>query len=293
MYPFSFSKHAAALYAALILAVFCAGVWGVVYAETPHLSGVLTFAVLNVGQGDALYIESPTGVQLLVDGGPDDSLLRELPVVMPALDRSVDVVIATHPDADHIGGFSDLLDRYEVGVFISPGIYKDTATAKTLETKVDEKQILRVVARRGMLLDLGGGAMLQILYPDRDVSVLPGNRANEGCIVAKLIYKDTSALLTCDAPATTEARLLQIVRGELASDILKVPHHGSKYSSTEPFIAAAHPAIAVISVGKNSYGHPTGQTLDRLTARDIEILRTDQEGTIVFRSDGVTFSRDQ
>ena len=97
----------------------------------PALSGMLTFAVLNVGQGDALY-KSPTGVQLLVDGGPDDSLLRELPVVMPALDRSVDVVIATHPDADHIGGFSGLLDRYEVGVFISPGIYKDTATAKHL-----------------------------------------------------------------------------------------------------------------------------------------------------------------
>ena len=270
--------------------LFCSGVWSVVYAETPHSSGILTFAVLDIGQGDALYIESPAGVQVVVDGGPDDSLLRALPAVMPALDRSLDAIIETHPDSDHIGGFSGLLNRYEVGVFISPGIPKDTATAKKLEQRVDEKKIPRVIARRGMSLDLGDGARLDILYPDRDVSTLPGSRANEGCIVAKLVYKNTSALLACDAPALTEVRLLQIAPEELESDILKVPHHGSKYSSTEAFIDAVHPAAAVISVGKNSYGHPTNQTLDRLAARDIEVLRTDEKGTIVCKSDGAKFS---
>ena len=91
------------------LFLFCSGVWSVVYAETPHSSGILTFAVLDIGQGDALYIESPAGVQVVVDGGPDDSLLRALPAVMPALDRSLDAIIETHPDADHIGGFSGLM----------------------------------------------------------------------------------------------------------------------------------------------------------------------------------------
>jgi len=106
------------------LVIFCATVWSAVYAQSAswRTGGTLTFAVLNVGQGDSLYIEGPTGIQVVVDGGPDGSLLRELPKVMPLFDRSLDAVIETHPDADHISGFIDLLKRYEVGYFIEPGI---------------------------------------------------------------------------------------------------------------------------------------------------------------------------
>ena len=163
-----FSKYTILSVLVGVLFAACLSVWFAVCSATP--SGVLTFAVLNVGQGDALYIESPTGVQVLIDGGPDSSLLRELPKVMPLFDRSLDAVIATHPDQDHIAGLVDVLRRYEVGVFVEPGIPKPTATARALEEEVKERAVPKFLGRRGLVLDLGGGAQLVILFPDHDVT---------------------------------------------------------------------------------------------------------------------------
>jgi len=210
---------------------------------------------------------------------------------MPALDRTLDAIIETHPDADHIGGFSELLNRYEVGVFISPGIPKDTATAKKLEQQVDEKNIPRIVARRGLSLDLGEGAVLYVLYPDRDVSGLPNNKVNEGGIVARLVYGESEVLLMADVGKVVETRLVQLDGAGLESDLLKVSHHGSRFSTGEPFVSIVSPEVAVISVGKNSYGHPTPEALFVLKKAGAEILRTDQEGTVVFTSDGKHFTR--
>lgn len=260
-------------------------VWVLVCAATPR--GVLTVAVLDVGQGDAIYIESPTGVQVVVDGGPSSALLWQLPKVMPPFDRSLDALVATHPDLDHIGGFVDLVGRYSVGAFVSPGIPKDTASAAALEQEITDNNIPHYIARRGMTIDVGGGAYIEVLYPDRDVSRLNQNIANEGCVVARLVYREVSMLLACDMSADMEEHLLELGAGELASDILKVAHHGSKYSSTDAFVAAVAPAFAAISVGaRNTYGHPAQPTLERLEAAGAAVLRTDQEGTIVFKSDG-------
>lgn len=275
---------------ALFLVLVCAGIWSAVYAETPHSSGLLTVAVLDVGQGDSIYIESPTGVQVLIDGGPGSAVLRALPEVLPMGDRSLDAIIATHPDADHISGFIDVVERYEVSAYVYPGIGKDTVTAKTLERKIDEKNITRVLARRGMMLDLGGGAVLRILYPEKDVSYIPSDKANEGGIVAELVYGESEMLFMADVGSGVEARLVQIGK-ELQSDILKVGHHGSRFSSSAVFVEAVSPEVAVVSVGKNSYGHPTAQTLATLESVGAEIFRTDEEGTIIFRSDGTIFSR--
>lgn len=253
---------------------------------------MLTLALLDVGQGDALYIESPTGVQVLVDAGPDEEVLRGLGEAMPLFDRSLDAVIATHPDADHIGGFSSVLARYDVDAYIAPGITKDTATATRLESLVDERDMPRVIARRGMTLDLGAGATLEVLYPDYDVSVLPGERANEGGIVMRLRYGESEALLMADVGKGVEARVMALEGSALDSDLLKVGHHGSKHSSGEAFVAAVSPDVALISVGTdNSYGHPTQEALASLRASGAGILRTDEEGTIVLRSDGARFVR--
>lgn len=277
----------------LFLALLCIGIWSTASTHTIKKEGALTFAVLDVGQGDALYIESPTGVQVVVDAGPDSSVLTELPKVMPLLDRSLDAVIGTHPDSDHIGGFADILSRYRVGAFIEPGIPKSTKTSTSLEKEIDQQKIPRYVARRGMVLDLGGGTYIRVLYPDHDVSRLSDNKANDGCIVAQLVYKSTSVLLACDAPGVVENRVVSISTStELKSTILKVAHHGSKYSSMSSFVQAVSPAIAVISVGAhNTYGHPTAQTLNTLSRYGAEVVRTDKEGTIVFKSDGITFVR--
>jgi competence protein ComEC len=278
-----------------VLLVSCAGIWTLVYAQTP--SGVLKVAVLDIGQGDGIYIEGPTGIQVMVDAGPDDgSVLRALPAVMPPFDRSIDAVVATHPDADHVGGFIDVLKRYSIGSFVESGIIDTTQTYTTLEREVTDEHIPRYIARRGMVLDLGGGAQLRVLYPDLDVTNYT-NRTNDGAIVAHLVYGKTSVLLTADAPISVEDYLMAISSSTdpadgLTSDILKVGHHGSQYSTSPVFLAAVAPQVALISVGAhNKYGHPTQRVLDTLAAAHVPVLRTDQVGTIEYESDGKTFTR--
>jgi competence protein ComEC len=206
-------------------------------------------------------------------------------------DRTIDAVIATHPDADHIGGFVDLLPRYTVKNFIEPGIPDDTATSRKLEGETDAEGIRREKAYRGMWLDLGGGARLDILFPDFDVSTVPKDKTNDGCVVAHLVYKNTSAIFTCDAPQEVEDHLISIATStELASQLLKVGHHGSRYSSSNEFLDAVGATFAAISVGANNrYGHPTEETLARLEAHGIQIDRTDKEGTLIYVSDGNSF----
>ena len=263
-------------------------IWLIIFAQPK--TGELVVTVLNIGQGDSIYIKSPTGVEVLIDGGPDSSVLQELPKVMAYGDRTIDAVIATHPDADHIGGLVDVVPRYTIKNFIEPGISKNTATAKKLQQEVSEKNIPRVKAYRGMWLELGGGARLDILFPDFDVSTLSDDKVNDGCVVAHLVYKHTSALFTCDAPFEVEEHLLAIsTSSALKSDVLKVGHHGSKYSSSNEFLEAVDAQFAAISVGQNRYGHPTTEAINRILAHGAQLLRTDESGTIRFVSDGNTF----
>ena len=275
------------------LFAFAVGVWMVVLAETP--SGHVKVAMLNVGMGDSIYIESPTGEQVLIDSGPDDSVLRELPKVMPLFDHSLDAVVETHPDSDHISGFVDLLKRYQVGAFIEPGIIKDSKTAQTLESEILSEHIPRYIAHRGEVIDLGGGAVLQILYPDHDVSHINQNIDNDGGVVTRLVYGSTSVLLMADVSQGVERQIIADSASStdtLKSSILKVGHHGSKTSTGKALLDLVRPQVALISAGAhNMYHLPTQDTLDRLDAVGAEVLRTDQVGTIEFESDGTHFWR--
>lgn len=268
-----------------LLAAACAGIWSVALAQDPWGKGYLTLAALDVGQGDAIYLESPTGIQVLVDAGPGSAVLASLAAVMPLGDRSLDAVVATHPDADHVGGLVDLLPRYAVAAYIEPGIAKDTATAKKVLQLVEEEGSERVVARAGMTMELGGGAQLEVLHPDRDVTYIGSSKANEGAIVMRLTYGESCALLMSDVSAQIEGRLTSITHCEL----LKVGHHGSRFSTSDAFVQAVSPDIAVISVGKNSYGHPTPQALSTLHKYGADVLRTDEKGTVLCMSDGASF----
>ena len=241
---------------------------------------------LDVGQGDAILIQGPTGVQVLVDGGPDPSVLRELGSMLPFFDRTIDAVVATHPDKDHIAGLVDVLERYEVATFIESGIPSDTAPALALQAALGAEGAERVLARRGMRLVLGKGAYADILFPDRDVS---GVETNTGSIVMRVVYGDTSIMLTGDSPQAIEKYLVSL--GGLESDILKAGHHGSKTSSSEEFITQVRPAYTIFSRGcDNSYGHPHPEVVERFNALKIKILDTCAEGTITFISDGKTLS---
>lgn len=271
-----------------VLLVGTVAIWVAVFAE--ERAGVLTVAVMDVGQGDAIYIQSPTGIEVLIDGGPDSSVLRELPTLMQPFDRTLDVVIETHPDADHTAGLVDVLGRYQVRAFVEPGVPKNTATFATLLREVDEKDIPHVVARRGMQLELGGGALLEVLYPDTDVSTISSNKANDGGIVARLTYGEASMLFMADVSNKIEARLLTLDGSALDADLLKVGHHGSRTSTSDAFVKAVTPAAAIISVGKdNRYGHPTNDVLTTLERNKVKTLRTDEEGTVVFTSNGGEF----
>ena len=276
---------------ALLLALACAGIWLAVYARE-YGRGALTFAVLDIGQGDGLFVQGPTGIQVLIDAGPDTgAVLSQLSKVMPFGDRTIDAVIETHPDADHMGGLIDVLDRYKVGAFITPGIVKRSTTTGALDREMDAEHAKIYIARRGMVVDLGGGAELDVLYPDTDVSGY-GEKTNDGSIVAHLVYGKTSVMLTGDAAFDTESHLLQVSTStDLASSILKVGHHGSRTSTSDAFIAAVHPQVALISVGaRNAYGHPTEETLGRLSAAGVPVIRTDQHGIIICTSNAVAFS---
>ncbi|MEK7621772.1 MAG: ComEC/Rec2 family competence protein [Patescibacteria group bacterium] len=276
--------------------------WQVVWRETPR--GILTVAFLDIGQGDAIYIEAPNGNQVLVDGGGGRQILRALGEVMPFYDHSLDVVIATHPDADHIGGLSFVLDRFAVGAVLEPGVESDTNVYQEFKRRVDDGlprvaggppclqpceagkagARLHTLARRGLRLRLDREVTLDILFPDQDPTTWETNTAS---IVARLVYGDTAFLLTGDSPIKIEKYLLARDGKNLQADVLKAGHHGSRTSTAPEYAAAVKPQYAVISAGKNNrYGHPHREVLDTLTKLGATILRTDEAGTIIMQTDG-------
>ncbi|PIR68526.1 hypothetical protein COU49_00595 [Candidatus Nomurabacteria bacterium CG10_big_fil_rev_8_21_14_0_10_35_16] len=246
----------------------------------------LTFAMLDVGQGDALFIESSSGTQVLIDVGPPRKIIGELSRLMSPLDRYIDAVIITNPDQDHIGGFTDVLEIYKIGKIFESGTINNSKIYQNLLTEAGNKNIPRFLAKKGMKLHLGDGAVIDILFPDRDVSDWT---PNDGSIIARLTYGDTSIMLTGDSTIKTEKIILANNPSEnLASDILKVGHHGSRTSTSNSFLKAVSPKYALISNGKNNkYGHPHQEIVDTLEQFGAKILRTDLLGTIVFFCDRI------
>jgi len=248
---------------------------------------------LDVGQGDAILIESPTGVQVLVDGGPDTSVLRELGKKLSFFDRSIDAVFETHPDQDHIAGLVGVLDRYDVKTFLEPGVLNDTPVSRALRQAVIDEKANDVLVRRGMRLVLGGGAYADILFPDRDVANV---ETNTGSVVMRIVYGDTKFILTGDSPQAIENYLTSLNTKcstpgcrTLEADVLKAGHHGSKTSSSEEFVQAVNPKYVVYSRGcDNRYGHPASETVALFEKLSISTFDTCKSGTITFRSDGNT-----
>jgi len=259
-------------------------IWSVVFAE--NLTGELKVAFLDVGQGDAIFIEAPNGNQVLLDSGSNGKVLQELGKVMPFYDRTLDMIMISNPDADHIGGFLSVLERFDVSKIVEPGTLPETNVYKELEKGIAEKNFEKILGRRGQrfVLDEKDGVYLDILFPDRDVS---GLKTNDGSLVVRLVYGNSSFLLTGDAPSGLENYLVKIDGKNLQSDVLKVAHHGSRNSSSSGFLADVASEYAVISVGAgNTYGHPHKETLDRLENFNNKVLRTDELGTIIFKTDG-------
>lgn len=244
----------------------------------------LTVAFLEVGQGDAIFIETPDGVQVLIDGGPDGTVLRALGEVVSVGDRTIDVVLGTHPDKDHVAGLVDVLDRFEVNHVIRTENANDTAVSEAFDLAVKEENVPVTMARAGQEWQLGASTSLTILSPGSNPSEWESNASS---IVALLRYGEVEFLLTGDAPSGIESYLVERYGTALDVEVLKLGHHGSRTSSSEEFLAAVSPQYAVVSAGKdNSYGHPHKEVVERVGAEGAMLVSTGEQGTLVFRSDG-------
>lgn len=270
-----------------VLLCIVAIIWYAALREDRH--GTLTVSFLDIGQGDSIFIEAPSGRQMLIDGGRDTLVLRRIAQVIPWWDKTIDVLVPTHPDADHIGGLINVLARYDVALVVRSSVAGDTQMAQVLEQTIAQEGAQVVTAMRGQVVDLGDGAYLQILFPDRDVQRVA---TNDGSVVARLIYGDTAFMLTGDAPQGVEEYLVALDGSSLQSDVLKAGHHGSKTSSSPLFLGFVGPSFGVFSRGcTNTYGHPAPEVVERFKVFGIPAFDTCTDGTITFVSDGHTIVR--
>ena len=255
--------------------------WLAVYdLNKPQLLEVNFF---NVGQGEAIFIETPSRHQILIDGGPSSLILEKLAESLPFWDRTIDLIILTHPEHDHLAGLIEVLKRYKVENILWTGIVRDTSEYDEWVKLIKNEGAKIKIAQASQRINLSTYEVnrhIDILYPFENLEGQEFENSNNTSIVAKLIFGENSFLFTGDAYQSVEKKLVSRGWG-LNSDVLKVGHHGSKTSTSEEFIKQVSPEIAVISVGKdNPYQHPHQETLDTLEKYGIKILRTDKNGDI-------------
>ena len=235
----------------------------------------------EVGQGDATLISK--NYQMLVDGGPDSSVLSCLGKNMPFWDRKIEIVVTTHVEADHISGLIDVFDRYKVDNFIWSGFENDTNEFKELKKRIKKEQVNKKIVKNGDEVKFANVAF-QVLWPfnkgDSFVKDL-----NESSVVLLGSYGKFSFLLTGDIGEKTED-ILRLTNKLKEIDVLKVGHHGSKFSSSVKFLEFIKPKLAVIEVGKNRFGHQSGEVLERLRGVGARIMRTDLNRAVRVISDG-------
>jgi competence protein ComEC len=266
------------LVAGLILVVIL--VW-IAVVSLPD--GKLHVVFLDVGQGDAIFIQTPQGRQVLIDGGPDPTTLTAaLGRRLPFWDRSLDLIILTHPDADHLTGLVPVLERYRVGRVLEPGYPATSQTYVRWLELLAEKRISALLARSGVQIELEPGLVCEVLHPASDPD--PEGKANDASAVTRWTWGQVTFLLSGDIERAVEATL--VASGQsLEATVLKAPHHGSDTSSSTAFLQAVNPQLVVISVGAdNRFGHPSPEVLERLAGRTV--LRTDERGTIEVVTDG-------
>lgn len=274
------------------------------------LGNSLKVVFFNVGQGDSIFVETSRKYQILIDGGPSgEIILEKLAEQLPFWDRTIDLVILTHPDYDHLRGLLDVLDRYRVENILWTGVLKETGTFEKWLEKLKKEKTNIVIAEAGQIIK-AGLARFYILHPFENLEgQLFEKSSNDTSIVAELIFGRNTFLFPGDITKKVERKLisensyldspaiiLQSKAGvneyKLASQTLKVAHHGSKNASSREFLEEVSPEIAVISCGKdNSFGHPEQEVLSNLGEFGIKVLRTDRDDDIKFQCSDIRCQR--
>ncbi len=252
--------------------------------EVPLKGEVLRITFLDVGEGDACLIQTPTGRNILIDGGSyqagKDSLL---PLLRQKGITNIHTLVATHPDSDHIGGLLVVLDsNIRIGEVLDCGIPHTTSAYRNFLNKIEQRRTTKYSQPRAdQTLNWGDEIKVQVLNP---AHLFPDS--NNSSIVIKLTYGRISFLFTGDVEEEAEKEMVSRSGTRLKSTILKVAHHGSRNSSSYDFLQSVRPKIAIISVGKNPHGHPTKEVLDRLTRLGVKVYRTDLKGNITITTNG-------
>ena len=273
----------------LLFCVACAGKG----AQVAPGSG-LTVKVLDVGQGDSIVIRTPEQV-VLVDTGDVPAREKLIAMLKQQGIATIDLVVITHPHADHLGGMAAVLENFTVKKVLDSGQTTTTALYRNYLNQVQKKNIpFRVVKAGESNIDIGAGAQLKVLGPPKTAIAGMESELNNNSVVLKLIYGEFSMLFTGDAEKEAEAAMLQNEPAVLKSTLLKVGHHGSNSSTSPPFLAAVSPEAALICVGANNdYHHPHPSTMKKLEQKKIPVYRTDLNGTITITTDGKTYKIDK
>ncbi len=240
----------------------------------------------NVGQGDAILIKTPKQQKILIDGGPDNKIIYKLGRNLPFFEREIDLVILTHPHADHLTGLVEVLKRYKVKKILTTGVIHTTPEYLEWLREISKQNMPIEIAQAGQVINFDENLKLEILYPLENLAERRVENLNNTSIVSKLIFGRTSFLFVGDAESEVEEKLIS--EGvDLKVDVLKVAHHGSKDATSYKFLDKVQPKITVIMVGaKNKFGHPSQTVVNRLEKMGVKILRTDKNGDIKILSNG-------
>lgn len=234
---------------------------------------------LDVGQGDSIFIELPTNETILIDASIKDASDKIINYLKEEKVSKIDYVFATHPHSDHIGGMSAVIKAFDIGQIYMPKAVTTTKTYENLLLTIKDKNLKIKTAKAGNTIIDTDDLKLVVLAPNQDSY----ESLNNYSIVLKLTYKEKRFLFTGDAETLSEKE----ITGDVEADVLKVGHHGSRTSTSQAFLNKVNPSYAVISVGlNNDYKHPHQEVLDRLEKKNIKIYRTDQNGDIIFTTDG-------
>jgi competence protein ComEC len=264
-------------------------IFSIIYWYSERPSKQLQIDFMDVGQGDAEMIITPGGHNILIDGGPDTMIMNRISEILPSYDRTIDLMILTHPHEDHVTGLIDVVKNYKVLKILYTGVVHTSPNYLAWLNEVKNKKIPLVIIERSQQIMLDNDVSLELLYPRKSLSGKDVKYVNNSSIVVRLKYKEFSALFMGDAENPIEDEIMGAY-DNIRAKVLKVGHHGSDTSSGEKFIEAVSPEIAIIEAGfKNQFGLPSPRTVKRLEKQNIKVYRTDLNGNIKVFSEGIGY----